>query len=188
MHDYRNLLKDIVELFYHSPFKIFNVNSIDKETLEKPFGYFISLGITTSLEQLRTIRDFISRSDYGFCARLVELESVKSEHYGDFLNALVDKNEDDIEKYVSVPPDDLEVLDREGAEELVKNMSDLISSGEYTCACTLTKIQNVMKKIENWDEYGLQIKNGIPGVFHKKINYKKEGESEFRIGIYVTKV
>ena len=92
-NDYKMTLRDIVELFYQSPFKIFNVNSSDGVTLTRPFGYFISLGITTSFDSLRQIRDVIKKSDYGFDARLVELESIKSEEYGDFLNILSDKSE-----------------------------------------------------------------------------------------------
>ena len=58
-NDYKIILRDIVELFYQPPFKIFNVNSVDGETLVRPFGYFISLGITTSFDILKNIRDLI---------------------------------------------------------------------------------------------------------------------------------
>ena len=99
--DYKIILRDIVELFYHSPFKIFNVNSVDRETLMRPFGYFISLGITTSMESLKNIRDIIGKSDYGFEAKIVELESIKSEEYGDFLNVITNKTEEEYQQTYS---------------------------------------------------------------------------------------
>ena len=111
--DYKIILRDIVELFYHSPFKIFNVNSVDRKTLVRPFGYFISLGITTSMESLKNIRDIIGKSDYGFEAKIVELESIKSEEYGDFVNVITNKTEWEITKYPSTPPENIKVYTKE---------------------------------------------------------------------------
>ena len=186
--DYKIILRDIVELFYQSPFKIFNVNSIDGETLVRPFGYFISLGITTSLESLKGIRDIISKSDYGFEAKLVELESMKSEEYGDFLNVLSGISEDDIKKYPSTPPGNLQVLSKSEAETLLQELSEKINQGDYTVSPLRQRLSDTIRKITDWEEHGVQIKDGQPGVFHRFVNYKRTGDSEFRIGIYVTKI
>lgn len=186
--DYKIILRDIVELFYHSPFKIFNVNSIDGKTLVRPFGYFISLGITTSMESLKNIKDLIGKSDYGFESRIVELESIKSEEYGDFLNVITNKTEDEITKYVSIPPENIKVYTKEESKKLYDEMTEKINAGDYSTSPIRQKLSEVLKKIENWDELSVQIKDGQPGIFHKYINYQKINNSEFRIGIYVTKI
>lgn len=185
--DYKIILRDIVELFYHSPFKIFNVNSIDKETLVKPFGYFISLGITTSMESLKYLRDIIKKSDYGFEARIVELESIKSEEYGDFLNFITNKTEEEITKYPSVPLSNIKVYTKDEAQKLYDEMTEKINKGDYSISPIRQKLSEVIKKIDNWEDHGVQMKDEHPGIFHKYINYKKTDDSEFRIGIYVTK-
>jgi hypothetical protein len=187
--DYRNTLREIVELFYQPPFKIFNVNSVDGETLVRPFGYFISLGITTSLDVLKNLRDLISKSDYGFEARLVELESIKSDDYGDFINVLSDLQEDEIKKYPgSSCPEDMKILGKEEAEKMLDELTTKINAGDYSLSVYRQRLSDILKKIENWDDYGVQIKDGQLGIFHKFINYRKTDKSEFRIGIYVTKI
>lgn len=165
--DYKVILRDIVELFYHSPFKIFNINSVDGETIVKPFGYFISLGITTSLESLKSIRDFISKSDYGFEARLVEIKSTKSDEYGDFLNMLVEIPEDEIKKYESPLPD-YPILGKEETKELMDALQEKIASGDFRVSPMKIRISELLEKIgDSWEEYGLQIKDDNPGIFHK---------------------
>lgn len=187
--DYKVILRDIVELFYHSPFKIFNINSVDGETMVKPFGYFISLGITTSMESLKLIRDFISKSDYGFEARLVEIKSTKSEEYGDFLNTLSDIPEEDIHKYESPIPENYQVLGETETKELMTELQDKITSGDFRVSPLRSRITEVLEKIgDQWEDYGVQIKDGFPGIFHKYVNYKKASDAEYRIGIYATKV
>ena len=154
----------------------------------RPFVYFISLGITTSFDILKNIRDLISKSDYGFEAKLVELESIKSDEYGDFLNVLSDLQENEIKKYPRTPPENIEVLEKEDAENLLSELTEKINSGDYSVSMYRQKLADTIKKIENWEDRGLQIKDGQPGVFHKFINYKKTDNAEFRIGIYVTKI
>ena len=177
----KTILRDIVELFYHSPFKIFNINSVDGETMVKPFGYFISLGITTSLESLRQICDYIGKSDYGFDSRIVEICSLRSDKYGDHLNMLLPTPEDEITKYPSdLPP---QLLDKDQATEFLK---ENIQEGNFELT---QKLREVMDKIgEDWECKAVQIKEGIPVIFHRFVNYRKEGDLEYRIGIYVTKL
>lgn len=183
-HDYKVTLRDIVELFYQSPFKIFNVNSIDGETLIKPFGYFISLGITTSFEQLGLIRDYILKSDYGFDARLVEICSVKSEKYGDYLNTLLPTEENQITKYPSPIPSDIQILwNKDQVEEYMKDIC-----GDLKLSPLRHGIYETLEKIgDDWDTKAIQIKNGVVNVFYRYVNYKRENTSEYRIGIYATK-
>lgn len=187
--DYKVILRDIVELFYQSPFKIFNVNSIDGETMIKPFGYFISLGITTSMESLRLICDYISKSDYGFEARIVEIKSVKSERYGDYLNTLLPTQESEISKYPSLPPGDLKILEKDEAEKTLENIQGQIREGDFRLSPMKQKLSDILSKINgDWDSYAIQIKDDMLGVFHKYVNYKKTDDSEYRIGIYATKI
>ena len=183
--DYKIILRDIIELFYQPPFKIFNVNSVDGETLVRPFGYFISLGITTSLDFLKNLRDIISRSDYGFEAKLVELKSIKSDEFGDYLNMITSKSESEISKYPSEIKG--EVLGEQEVNELLQSINSKIDSGDYSLTPLKQKLSDITKKIDNWDEYGVQMKDGLPGIYHKYVNYRKNENSELRIGIYVTK-
>ena len=56
-------------MFFKSrEFKIFDVS---------PEGYFISLGLTTSLETLEKLSTVLRHSDYGFSASVRELKSVR---------------------------------------------------------------------------------------------------------------
>lgn len=184
----KTILRDIVELFYQSPFKIFNINSVDGETMVKPFGYFISLGITTSLDTLKLIRDYISKSDYGFNARLVEIKSTISEKYGDYLNMLLPTPESDITKYKSELPDGFQVIEETEVKEVLNSIQDLISGGDFRLSPILQKFNEALEKIgDDWDLKAVQVKDGVPSVFHKYINYKRDKDSEYRIGIYVTK-
>lgn len=188
-HDYKVTLRDIVELFYQSPFKIFNVNSTDGETMVKPFGYFISLGITTSMDSIRLIKDYISKSDYGFEARIVELKSIKSDKYGDYLNILLPTPESEIKKYKSLPPqDDSLVLEAKEVEEEMEKINKKIQDGDFRFSPIKQKLTEVLEKIGNdWESKAVLMKNGIPNVYHKYVNYMKTEDSELRIGIYATK-
>lgn len=186
--EYKIILRDIVEMFYQPPFKIFNVNSIDGKTIVKPFGYFISLGITTSLDVLNNIKNYISKSDYGFDAKLVELESIRSEEYGDFLNVLSDIPEDKIKKYRSTPPENIKVYDKKEVDELLESYNKKIESGDYSCSLKKKELLDLTKKINSWDDHCIQEKDNVLGIFHKFVNYKKTDKAEFRIGIYVTKI
>lgn len=187
--DYKVTLRDIVELFYHSPFKIFNINSVDGETMIKPLGYFISLGITTSLDQLRLIRDYISRSDYGIEAKLVKICSVKSDKYGDYLNTILPTPEDEITKYPSPIPNDIQILELQDVANLLREIRAQVQKGDYKSCLFQQKLNDVLDKIGgDWDSYAVQIKDNEPGVFHRYINYIKTTNSEYRIGIYATKL
>lgn len=185
--DYKVILRDIVELFYQSPFKIFNVNTVDGETIVKPFGYFISLGITTSLESLKNIRDYISKSDYGFEARLSEICSVKSEKYGDYLNMLLPTTEENITKYQSSDLPNL--LDKESAEALLTALSKKIQDGDLSVSPFHQRLGEIIGRIgSDWDSKSVLIKNDTPSIFYKYINYKNTGDAEYRIGIYAKKL
>lgn len=188
--EYKTILRDIVELFYHSPFKIFNINTVDGETMVKPFGYFISLGITTSLESLRQICDYIGKSDYGFDARIVEICSLRSDKYGDHLNMLLQTPEDKITKYISdTPSDDVQLLDKDEATEFLREFQGQIQEGNFEISPVLQKLRETMDKIgDDWDTKVIQIKEGLPSIFHRFVNYRKEGDLEYRIGIYATKL
>ena len=184
----KETLRNIVELFYQSPFKIFNINSIDGETMVKPFGNFISLGITTSLESLKNIRDYISKSDYGFEARLVEICSTKSDKYGDFLNTLLPTPEDSISKYPSEIPSNTRIMGKEETLKALREIQTQIQGGDFRLSSFRQKLSEVLERVgEDWDSKAVQIKDSTPSVFHRFVNYKRSDGSEYRIGIYVTK-
>jgi RNA binding exosome subunit len=65
--------------------------------------------------------------------------------------------------------DDLEFL--KDITPKISKLSDLISR---------------LDKQSSWENHLIQKENGDYRIFHKLVNYKKENEIEYRIGIYVT--
>jgi len=183
--DTKKLIKDIVDLFYQNRYKIFNVNTINGKTLIKPIGYFISLGITTPISYLMKLKTIIDNSNYGLSAELVELRSSRSESYGDYLNLVTKVGEENIKKYKS--NDNLDSFDalmtKEGAESLLNKLDSLQMK---------LKLSDVMKKIDGleggWDDHLIYKKDGVFGVYYSFVNYLKDCDNEYRIGIYVKKL
>lgn len=191
MTDYKILLRDIIEMFYQSPFKIFNVNSLDGKKLMKPIGYFISLGITTSLRTIKDLAEVLNKSDYDISARIVELRSYKNDTWNEFLNVVSDIPEDQIKKYPSPIMEDTVLLEKSEAESLLETLKKSIEEGNYTDSYIKQKLQDAMAKLETfeggWDTHKLMKKEKGFNIFHNCINYLDKDNVEYRIGIYVTK-
>ena len=87
--DIKDKIHNLVSVFYRNTFKTFYVNSYDGEEFEKPFGIFVSLGITTSLKTLNDIKEIIE--DNGFNATLAEISSKR--RTSQFLNTIIRTSE-----------------------------------------------------------------------------------------------
>ena len=172
----RSKIHDIVEVFYHSPFKIFYINSTDGKNFSKPTGLFVSLGITTSMKTLENLKNIILR-ETKYDARIVEISS--KFYNGQYLNTVTNLN----------PPQYLDNSeDSMGREESLKKLEELKSllqdNSNLEDYLKLTELIRKIDEMSGWEDHGI-IKKSTYKIFHKKINYKKDGDLEYRIGIYI---
>ena len=188
----KDSVKDLVGVFYHPPFKIFYINSDDGENFKKPVGVFVSLGITTSPGVIEDIKNIID-STPEFRAEIVEIQSKKKS--GQFMNTIVKRysNSGEISQYLSELKGDL--LDREEAfKELEKMKSVMVPDSDYEIlreyAPKISRLSELIGKLdesEKWAGHLIQRSDEDGGykIFHKYVNYKCDGDEEYRIGILV---
>lgn len=185
----RDKVHSLVEVFYQPSFKTFYVNSVDGETFVKPVGVFVSLGITTSLKVLEDIKNIISGSE-GYSATLAEIKSKKVA--GQFLNTVTCTTGPKQYKITNLSEDIMGEEESKAELERMKNLmnpsQDLDILKEY--APKISRLQDLIDKLTSthgWDAHLIQKKaSGDYLIFHQYINYKKEGELEYRVGIFVT--
>ena len=185
----RDKIHSLVEVFYQPPFKTFYVNSVDGETFVKPIGVFVSLGITTSLKVLDDIRQIIDGNEK-YNAVLSEITSKKVA--GQFLNTVVYTGNPRQYKITEFSDS---ILDEEKAREELQKMKVMMDPSqslevlkEY--APKISRLQDLVDKLtttKGWDAHLIQKdENGEYRIFHQYINYKKVGDIEYRVGIFVT--
>lgn len=185
----RDKVHSLVEVFYQPSFKTFYVNSVDGETFVKPIGVFVSLGITTSLKVLEDIKNIISGSE-GFNAALAEIKSKKVA--GQFLNTVTCTSDPKQYKITELSDDIMNEEESKAELEKMKNLmnpsQDLEVLKEY--APKIFRLQDLIDKLTSthgWDAHLIQREqSGDYRIFHQYINYKREGELEYRVGIFVT--
>lgn len=185
----RDKVHSLVEVFYQPSFKTFYVNSVDGETFVKPIGVFVSLGITTSLKVLEDIKNIIAGSE-GYKAVLAEIKSKKVA--GQFLNTVTSTMDPKQYKIENLSEDIMNESESRAELEKMKGMmdpsQDLDILKEY--APKISRLQDLMDKLTSthgWDAHLIQKeKSGDYRIFHQYINYKKEGDLEYRVGIFVT--
>ena len=184
----REEIHSLVEVFYHPTFKTFYVNSLDGKTFVHPIGVFVSLGITTSMKVLNDIKEIIEAHN-GYSAIIAEISS--KQIAGQYLNTVTKTN--NTEQYV-LTEFDCDVMDRTQAlEELdkLKKTMNLEDDLEFLKDITpkISKLSDLISRLvkqSSWENHLIQKENGDYRIFHKLVNYKKENEIEYRIGIYVT--
>lgn len=186
----REKIHSLVEVFYQPPFKTFYVNSVDGETFVKPIGVFVSLGITTSLKVLDDIRGIIDETKE-YSAVLSEISSKKIA--GQFLNTVINTGSPHQYKITNFSD---QILDEEKAREELGKMKALMDPSqsletlrEY--APKISRLQDLIDKLTStngWDAHLIQKddEKGEYRIFHQYINYKKENDVEYRVGIFVT--
>ena len=182
----REKIHSLVEVFYQPTFKTFYVNSVDGENFTRPVGIFVSLGITTAVRVLEYIRDILVSN--GYKAELAELSSKQVS--GQYLNTVTNTENPGQYELKDIGDD---VMGEDKANDELHRMKNLMTPDqsldilkEY--APKISKLQDLINKLttsEGWKDHAISVKDGDYGVFHKKVNYEKRGDLEFRLGICV---
>lgn len=184
----KDKIQNLVSVFYRNTFKIFYINSCDGENFVKPFGVFVSLGITTSMKTLNDIKDIIRSNGYNAC--LAEISSKKSS--GQYLNTL--STVDGIKQYDSEVCEDENYMDKKKAESRLLELRSQITSEQdlqllKELVPKISHLEDIINKLNSnfgWDTHQIKESGNNYQLYHKLVNYKKEGEIEYRIGIYVS--
>lgn len=178
-------VQELIKVFYQQPFKIFYVNSIDGETFIKPTGLFISLGLSTSMKTIEGLKNVISNTYPESNPKIVELSSriITGDQY---LNTIT--NNQNPEPYViSEFPEGS--LNKEQAEEVLKELRKQIKKTKDVKLLAATqKLQELIDRLsqgDGWENHRIVKIDSDFKTFHKVANYIKDGDLEYRIGIYV---
>jgi hypothetical protein len=183
-------IHELVGVFYRPTYKTFYVNSVDGESFIKPTGVFVSLGITTSMKVIEDIRNTIEENT-DYCAMVAEISSKKIG--SQFINTIT--NIDNPQQYrlesfgENVLDEAAARAELEGMMELMNPQQDLSVLNEY--APKVSRLQDLINKLTDsngWDSHAIQRideSEGSYGVFHKLVNYRVDGDVEYRLGIYV---
>lgn len=184
----KDKIHNLVSVFYQPTFKTFFINSVDERSFIKPIGIFVSLGITTSMKVLEDIKNVISETNE-YVAQIAELSSRRIG--GQFLNTIV--NIDNPQQFeLSEFPEN--TMNEEEANAELDRMKSLMTPEEdlevlKTYAPRISQLQDLIEKLTNtngWSAHLIQKKEeGDYSVFHRFVNYRKEDDVEYRIGIYV---
>lgn len=185
----REGVQSLVEVFYHPTFKTFYVNSLDGKSFVKHTGVFVSLGMTTSLKVLEDIKEVISAHN-GYHACLAEISSKKVA--GQFLNTVTKL--EGIEQY-ELTEFDANIMDREKSMSELDKLRESMNIDEDldTLKDTVPKISKLSSLItkldetDGWKNHLIQKESeNNYRIFHRLVNYRRQGDVEYRIGIYVT--
>lgn len=180
----KSKIHQLVEVFYPQSFKTFYINSEDGKSLCQPVGVFVSLGITTSMKVLGNIRDAINGSKE-FKATLVEIGSRRDE--GIFLNYI--KSMEPNQYRMDKTPD---LMSR---EEVLKEIEELKSSvtgasleETQRVGVAVSRLNALFQKLEEtdgWGDHCIQKTDIGYRIYHLNVNYRREGDIEYRVGILV---
>lgn len=184
----REKIHDLVEVFYQPTFKTFYINSTNGTTFIKPVGVFVSLGITTSMKVLEDIKSIINNTEE-YEATIVEISSKRVA--GQFLNTII--NREDPKQYRLTDFSD-DIMDEKKSKEKLEEMKNLMSPEQdlevlRTYAPRISRLQDLIDKLtttNGWDAHLIQEKDdGEYRIYHQYVNYRKDGDIEYRVGIYV---
>ena len=181
----KSRIQELIKVFYQQPFKIFYVNSVDGETFIKPTGLFISLGLTTSMRTIEGLRDVISNTYPESNPLVVELSS-KCMTRDQYLNTITD-NQHPQPYVISEFPEDS--FDKTMAENELGKLREMIRENKDTTLLAATqKLQELIDRLgqgDGWETHRIIKLDSDYKIFHKVANYKRTGNLELRIGIYV---
>lgn len=185
----REEVHDLVSIFYQPTFKTFYINSVDGVNFVKPLGIFVSLGITTSLKSMESIKNILGERYNAVLA------NISSKQIGDqHLNTIVDISNP---TQYTLTEFDSTVFTREQALEELSNLKDQIRPEKdlnilQGYAPIITRLQDLINKLDKdngWEDHLIQkdtTTDSFYRIFHKKVNYMKSDDIEYRLGIYVS--
>lgn len=184
----RESVHELVEVFYQHPFKTFYVNSLDGETFIKPVGVFVSLGITTSTKVIEKIKNDLVNSGYSACISEITSKKVNDR----FLNTLHCTSGAGQYKLDDVFENN-NILNESAARQKLAEMKELMDPEQSLeilkkYAPKISKLENLINKLTDsngWNDHSIQEENEDYRIFHQNVNYKREGDIEYRLGIYV---
>ena len=185
---FREKINEVVEVFYQQNFKTFYINSIDGKTFVKPVGVFVSLGITTSLKALEDIRSVIANTE-GYSAVIAEISSKKVGNQ--FLNTIINL---ETPKQYTLDNSGENILNKEESEEELRKLKEKMNTDEdimilQKYAPKISKLQDLINKLttsNGWESHSI-LKDGEDyKIYHQNVNYKKEEDIEYRLGIFVS--
>ena len=184
----REKVHDLVSVFYQPVFKTFYVDSHDGDSIDAPFGVFVSLGITTSMETLKNICNTIAISK-DFDAVLGEISSKRVDNQ--YLNTLVKTK--DLKQYKLEEPVSGLMNEKEAKEELTRLKDSMTTDTDLDTlerlAPKISKLQYLISRLDEsngWDAHNIQKEDSGYRIYHLYVNYEKRGDLEYRIGIFVT--
>lgn len=185
---FREKINEVVEVFYQQNFKTFYINSIDGKNFVKPVGVFVSLGITTSLKSLEDIRSVIANTE-GYSAVIAEISSKKVG--SQFLNTVINL---ETHKQYTLSNSGENILNKTEAEEELNKLKEKMNTDEditilQKYAPKISKLQDLINKLtvsNGWESHSIQKDGEDYKIYHQNVNYKKEGDIEYRIGIFVS--
>lgn len=185
----------LVSIFYQPEFKTFYVNSSDGEKFTMPSGVFVSLGITTSMEVLKSIRGVINTGDE-YSAELVEIVS-KRIAGTQYMNSVTRHNLEEQYKAKVESPEN--TLDELGAKKELERLGKIVqdSSNDFLddniqkVIIDYNSLKKVVEKLDHisggWDNHRIVYRGESGyGFYHLLVNYEKRNDLEYRVGIYVT--
>lgn len=198
INEFKNKIEKLIRAYHNSSAKFFYINSIDGETFSLPLGVFVSLDMTESLKTITDLSALINKivlPDLSLEASVVEIASKKVDSV--FMNTITKSDLEDISQHISSEEDldlfqSLEEVD--GEIEFLKNKilneEKSLSARHTIMLSQLINLRNKVCESNNWSIKKIQklnesIKGNYYRPFYTHINYKKEGDVEYRIGIFI---
>ena len=183
----KDRIHDLVGVFYRNVYKTFYINSHDGREFIKPVGVFVSLGITTSLSTYNEIKDIINNN--GYTAKIAEISSRRVS--GQFLNSLT--SVEDPKQYLIQDNCEENLLGESEARARLESLKEKITSEDIQLLKELvpkiSTLEELIQKLTSnsgWESHMIKETESSFQIFHKYVNYKREGDVEYRIGIYVS--
>ncbi len=186
----REKINELVSTFYQSRFKIFYINSKDEKDFCKPEEAFVSLGMTTSKEQMENITNAINLCDK-YSAKIVEISSKKKD--GLYLNTVLRENPEQYKASLENISENNVFLNKQEVDSRIEDLKTQIEKGT-----TAMEIENYGKQLRRLSYVSLQLdeSNGWSShviqkigddyrIYHLLVNYKVDSGVEYRIGILI---
>ena len=181
----RQKIHRLVESVYNYIFKVFNV----VESTDKPnnsVGVFVSLGITTQLETIRSIKDiFDNMKEYS--AKVVE---IVSEKVGNTYVNTVHEDVNPGQYRLKELPEDL--MNREEAVSELERMQEKINPQNdldsiVKCGAKVQKLKDLVRKLDESNKWDSHLIQRLGDCDYLDLNYERRGEDlEYRVGILIS--